>query len=151
MKWANYIIENKVPILSIIELLHYPRPISMRFIWLIGHLCDVNPSAVSPAVNFFFKERNKVNFPNYDRSLAKMANLCEIPKESEAEIIDLLFCWILNPKIIVTTKNYSLEALLKISKDHPELKNEIRIVIEDQVKKNSISFEKHAGKILVKL
>lgn len=149
--WALYILEKKIPVLELVALLQFDRPVSIRFIWLIGDLCDLDPKTVEPAVPYFYSQLNKVNFPNFDRSLAKMFSLCGIPKANEAEVVDLLFNWILNPSINVSTKNYSLDALLKFSKNYPELINELRLVIEDQLSKNSISFEKHAKRILEKL
>lgn len=149
--WAAYILENKIPIIDLVEIVLHDRPASLRFIWMIGSLCDLNPKTVEPAVPYFYSQLNKVNFPNFDRSLAKMFSLCGIPKANEAEVVDLLFKWILDPTITVSTKNYSLDALLKFSKNYPELKNELRLVIEDQLSKNSISFEKHSKRILEKL
>ena len=51
----------------------------------------------------------------------------------------------------MSTKNYSLFALQMVTKIHPELKNELRIVIEDQLGKNSLSFEKRARVVLGEL
>jgi len=150
-QWAEYILKNNIPILDLCELIKYDKPVSMRFIWLIGHLCDIKPQVVAPAIPYFFAVKNDVKFSNYDRSLAKMFSLCGIPTEIEAEAVDLLFNWILDPTILVSTKNYSIDALLKFSENYPELKNELKIVIEDQLSKNSVSFEKHAKRILEKL
>lgn len=150
-KWAEHILKNQIPILDLVELIKLDKPVSMRFIWLIGVLCELKPEIVKPAIPYFFSVKNDVKFSNYDRSLAKMFSLCGIPKELEAEAVDMLFNWILDPAILVSTKNYSVDALLKFSENYPEIKNELKIVIEDQLSKNSVSFDKHAKRILEKI
>lgn len=146
--WVNYIIDNEIKLTDLLPLIHAERQVSMRFSWLIGELCEQKPEVVSPCVVYFFSNRNKIQIINFDRSLAKMFWLCGIPKKIEGIVVDELFKWLLNPKITVSTKSYSLFALTNFATAHPEIKNELRLVVEDQLKKNSISFEKKAIKVL---
>lgn len=150
-KWARYIIKNKIELTDLVGLLDHEMPVSMRFIWLVGDLCEHAPNVARPSVIYFYSKRNQIKFANFNRSLAKMFWLAGIPEEIEGAAIDEMFKWLLDPKVGVSAKNYSLSALLDLTNKYPEVKNELKIVIEDQLDKNSSSFEKTAMRILKEL
>lgn len=150
-KWARFIAENDIDLNDLLSLLDEDRFTAMRFLWLTGGLVEFNPERVAPVVASFFSKRHTVNVPNYDRSLAKFCWLAGIPEVIEGEVTDALFQWILDPKISTSTKSFAVLALYKQTQKYPELTNELQIVIEDQLHKNGSSFEKRAGKILLKI
>ncbi|ASS50094.1 MAG: hypothetical protein A3D31_11025 [Candidatus Fluviicola riflensis] len=150
-KWGKYISENDIDLKDLLGLLDEDRFTAMRFLWLTGGLVEIDPQRVAPAISYFFSKRHTINVPNYDRSVAKFCSLAGIPAEIEGEVVDLLFQWILDPKVITTTKTFAVLALYNQSQKYPDLKNELRIVIEDQLDKNGVSFEKRAGNILAEL
>jgi hypothetical protein len=147
-KWADHIITDQIPVLAISELINHERIVAMRFSWLIGTLCDSKPEVVLPSVIYFFNQRAKVKFKGFNRSLAKMFFLAGVPEEIEAEAINELFKWYLDSGSDVSTKTFCLLALYELSKKHPGLKNELKIVTEDQLDKNTVSFRKRAMKLL---
>ncbi|MES2556275.1 MAG: hypothetical protein V4604_09000 [Bacteroidota bacterium] len=150
-KWARYISENNVDLKDLLCLLDEDRFTAMRFLWLTGGLVEFDPERVAPVIPCFFAKRQTINVPNYDRSLAKFFSFAGIPEEIEGEVTDALFQWILDPKVITTTKTFAVLALYNQTQKYPDLKNELRIVIEDQLDKNGVSFEKRAGKVLLSL
>jgi hypothetical protein len=150
-KWARFITENDVDIQDLLGLIDEDRFTAMRFLWLMGGLVEIDPKRVAPMVPYFFEKRHTITVPNYDRSLAKFCWLAGIPEEIEGEVTDALLQWILEPKISTSTKSFAVLALFNQTKKYPDLKTELRIVIEDQLDKNGSSFEKRAGKIMLKL
>src|SRR5688572_13229585 len=146
--WAKYIVENNIALADLTGLLDSEKPIPMRFSWLIGGLCELKPEVVFPAIPYFFSKRHAIQFPNFDRSLAKMFYLAGIPESLEGEAIDELFGWLMDANISVSTKHYALLALYNFTNKHPELRQELITVIEDQLDKNSAAWKKHAGKVL---
>jgi hypothetical protein len=150
-KWGRFISENDIAVKDLLRLLDEDRFTAMRFLWLMGGLVEIDPERVAPVVPYLFSKRLEVNVPNYDRSIAKFCWLAGIPKEIEGDVIDTLFKWILDPKISTSTKSFAVLALFKQTEKHPDIKHELKIVIEDQLHKNGSSFEKRAGKILGEL
>lgn len=150
-KWAEYIVSEKILLMDIIELFHAEKRVATRFTWMVGDLCELEPQIVYPAITYFWSKRNETEITNYNRSLAKMCWLCGIPEEIEGEATSEMFEWLLDPEVIVSTKNYSLLALGNLTDKYIELKNELRMIIEDQLQKNSIAFEKCAEKVLKKI
>jgi hypothetical protein len=53
--------------------------------------------------------------------------------------------------VITTTKTYAALALQQLVTKYPDLKNELKLVLKDQLDKNGVSFQKRAGKILSEL
>ena len=150
-RWAGYIIKNKIKVKDLFELIHQENPVAIRFSWILGGICEIAPDVVYPGIPYFFLKRHQIKIANFNRSLAKMFWLCGVPEKIEAEAIDELFKWLLDAKTIVTTKTYALFALDKLTEKHKELKNELKVVIEDQLGKNTASFDKHAIAVLKKL
>jgi hypothetical protein len=146
--WASYLIENQIDLREMVDLVLSERKLALRFIWLVGDLCEINPEYVVNTVPLFYELKDKVKFPNFDRSLAKLFLHCGIPENLEGEIIEELFSWIMDSKVSVATKTNSMLALKKVLVKYPELENEFRLVIEDQLDKNSVSFRICAKKVL---
>ena len=150
-KWARKFVSEKTDLRSLLYLLDAEKKLATRFIWLIGDICESNPPVLRPFVKDFFKRRNSTQISNYNRSLAKMFMYCGIPKEIEGEVTTVLFDWLIDPNVLVTTKNYSMLALFNLTVKYPELKPELEFAIKDQLDKNTISFKKTATQLLNKL
>ncbi len=146
--WAKYIIEHKIPILDLIGLIHAEKPVATRFAWMLGGMCETAPDHVYPSITYFFSKRKEIKVLNFDRSIAKMFHLAGVPPEIEGEAVDFLFKLLLDPRSNVQTKSTALNALHKLADKHLGLKNELKISINEELGKNSVSFEKRARKIL---
>jgi len=72
-----------------------------------------------------------------------------VPFENEGEAIDLLFQFIVSPKTNITTKSRAVLVLFNLTKKYPELKNEFRYSLKDQLNKYSKDFDKRITKILM--
>lgn len=150
-KWAQYIIDNNIPLLELVPLIDFEHPVGMRFSWIIGELCSLKPTIVFPVISYLFLKSDSIQIKNFDRSLAKMFALVGVPGEIEGMAIDQLFKWLTDPKITVSTKHFALWALENQLKKHPDLKNELKIVLEEQLHKNTAAFAKLVTKTLKKL
>jgi hypothetical protein len=150
-KWIEYIVNHNILLTDLVDILYRDYKTAMKFSWIVGSLCELDSTKISPIVNQIFTTRHKIKIPNFDRTIAKIFYLVEIPQEIEGDAVNIMFNWLLDPKIIVSTKNYSLFALYDLTKKYPDLKIELREVIEDQLNKNSNDFKKRAIKILQKL
>ncbi len=150
-KWAKYIINENIALMDLTDLLNAEKHVANRFIWMVGDICELEPKVVFPAISYFFSQRDKTQITNFNRSLAKMFWLSGIPDEIEGKATTEMFNWLVDPNAIVSTKNYSLLALGNLTSKYEELKKELKFVIEDQLHKNSIAFEKCAKKVLARI
>lgn len=149
--WGNRILNEGVNVQELQDLILEERKIAMHFSWVLGGICISQPSYLKPSLVYFFKKRHEVKFINFDRSLAKFFFHAGIPSEIEGAVIDVLFSWLGMAGISVSTKSYTMQCLVKVVKNYPDLKNELVLIIENQLGKNTSSFDKLAKAILLKL
>lgn len=149
--WATYIIENKIPVSEFSQLLFAPQPLATRFTWVLGTIVVMSPTHIAPAITYFFNQRHKTTIPGFNRSLAKMFAFAGIPEEIEGEAIDELFRWLADKNSNVSTKTYAITALHHAVRKYPDLKNEFRLAVFDQMGRTTIAFKKRAEKILKEL
>jgi hypothetical protein len=77
---AEKIITENIDLCGLLYILDSDKMIATHFIWLVGHICELSPETVFPAIKDFFLHRKKTQIKNYDRSLAKMFAYCGIPE-----------------------------------------------------------------------
>ncbi len=149
--WANEIISKNISILELKSILKEEHPIGIRFSWVLGDILEQDPSRILPAIPYFFSRRNDFSFPGFDRSLAKMMWKAGIPDEIEGEVVDQLFDWLQDSKIKVAVKVYAISALFDLTLKYPELQEELKLVIEEQMEHCSVAFKTRANRILKKM
>lgn len=140
--WSDYIITSQIKLEDIKAIIHHPHPIGIRFSWMLGNLCALKPELLAPVLPYFYTNTHKIQIPNFNRTLAKMFFYVELPEALEGEIMSDLFEWLADPKVLVTTKHFSLKALYKLSLKYPEIKSELKLTIEEQLYKYTQAFDK---------
>lgn len=146
--WTQKIIQDQVAIDSLISLACKEKPVASRFLWLLGDMAETAPKVLFPCLHQLFQLKSKINGIDVNRSLAKYWQLCGIPEEHEAEAIDMLFDWLNDSTSNVSLKMHAAEALFNTSSTYPELRNELKASLEEQLHKNSKSFNTRAGNLL---
>lgn len=149
--WAKYLVDNQVNMQDLLCLLDEKHPIAMYFSWVLGDVLVLQPERIFPIIPYCFELRDKMPFPGFKRSIAKMLAVAGVPKDLEGIVVDELFKWILDLKMPVAVKVHSLETIYNLTIKYPELKEELLDVIEDQLDKNSIAFKARAKQVVKKL
>lgn len=148
--WANKIIADSVDIKHLSGLLGLDNKTSTRFLWLLGRIGMTDAKTLFNKLPFLWNTCNRLN-PVYKQAFANYWLMSGVPPENEGEAIDILFKWLLSNDINVTIKSRSLSVLLKLTKKYPELKNELRLCLEDQVDKHSKEFKRKVAKTLAEM
>ena len=82
------------------------------------------------------------------RQVVKALAAREIPEKYEGRMVDLCFRWLQSPKMPVAIKVHCMQILANITERHPDLAEELRIVIIEQIPRNSVGFSSRGRKIL---
>lgn len=151
MAWGARVIDESVDVQVLQDLILEDRQTAMHFSWMLGGICMIQPQCLEPSLVYFFEKRHEVKFSNFDRSLAKFFLYVGIPSEIEGTVIDMLLTWLDRPGISISTKCYALKCLIKVVKKHPDLKQELILIIENQMGKNSKSFDQLAKRSMGKI
>ena len=149
--WASIIIEEEIEIKDLSNLLFCEKKIASRFSWLLSGIGALDSNKLLNELPFLYSISDQITNINFKHSFATYWSLCGVPSQNEAEAIDLLLGWIQSSKINVTTKSRSLFAFYNLTKKYPDLHNELKHCLEDQLDKNTTEFKKRALKILDKL
>lgn len=148
--WATTIIEKDIDIKELSKLLKCEQKIAIRFLWLLSDIGILNPNKLLAELPFLFDLCEHLN-PIYKTSFASFWLYVGVPPENEGKAIDLLFHFLQSNHINVTIKSRALLVLFKLTKKYPELKNELKICLVEQMDKHSKDFKKRVSKILIKL
>ncbi len=138
-RWAKQIIQENIALRDLVEIIHHPYPVGMRFSWMLGYLCELAPARVFPVIPYFFQQREKITIKNFNRSLAKMFYLAGIPTEIEPQAINALFQWLEDAHSDVSTKRFAMLALYQYAVKQPELIHEVMTSIDVICTKQKLS------------
>ena len=148
--WVGAIIEKGIAIKDLSGLLHAEPKTATRFLWLLSEIGIANPDTLFRELPFLLEACQGLN-PVYKTSFANYWLIAGVPPENEGTATDMLFQWVVSPHINTTIKSRALLVLFNLTKKYPELKNELKLCLEDQMDRHSLDFKKRASKILMAL
>lgn len=148
--WALTIISENISITSLAPLLSTGGKTASHFLWLVSDVAIQNPKRFLGELPLLF-DFIEQNHPSYLSSFASLWHYCGVPEVNEAKAIDYLFKWFLSAETPVYIKTRALWVLVALSKKYPDLKQELKLCLVDQMDKYSKDFEKRARKILSEL
>lgn len=148
--WAATIIEQDLDLKDLSRLLFCEKKTATRFLWMLSGIGMKKSGKLFEILPYLLELSTELN-PAYQTAFANYWLISGVPAENEAQAIDLSFQWLMDPGITVTIKSRALFVLFKLTKKHPELKNELILCLEDQMDKHSKDFRKRALKVLNEL
>ncbi len=150
--WAKQIVDEGVDVKELADrFLYGERTAAMRFSWLLSGMGIYSPITLFSVLPYLFEKREQTSIKDFRYQFVKYWSIAGIPKENTAEAINLLFSWLNAGDTNVSTKTHAMQNLYNLSKEYPDLKNELVSCIENKMDKTSISFRTRAVKILEEL
>ncbi len=123
--------------------------ITQRAAWPISYCVIDHPDFISKHFSKLVKYLYKPGIhDSVKRNTVRLLQHIEIPKKFHGEIMDLCFHYISSPDEPVAIKAFSLTILQNFSKQYPEIKNEIRLIIEERWEHETAAFKSRAKKFL---
>lgn len=150
-KWAVQIIEQDFDLQYLSNLLLCDPKVATRFLWLLTGIGQLRAEKLFQELPFLLQLNKQLTHLKTEGSFANYWRIVGVPPENEGEVIDLLFSWLQSTEVNVTAKSRVVFVLFDLTQKYPELKNELRICLEDQLEKNTKDFDRRAQKILKKL
>ena len=124
--------------------------ICQRAAWIVSHCADKNPVLLSPYVDKLVKNLYNEVDDTIKRNAVRVLQLVEIPTALWGETIEICFRYLTGTEAIAI-KVFSMSVLYNLSLHVPEITNELKVVIEDQLPYGSAGFKSRGKKILAKL
>ncbi len=82
------------------------------------------------------------------RNTVRVLQDVEIPENLHGIITDICFKYLQNPSEAIAIKVFSMTIIHNLTKKYPELKEELKFILEEQLPFQSAGFRSRAGKIL---
>lgn len=147
-EWAKLIHEQHLEIEPLTPLLLSEPRIALRFSWLLTDIGMVAPERLRQLLPLLLEMSQQIKHFDFRIAFATYWRTVGVPEENEAIAIDWLLMWLQAAEVNVTTKTRALFALAELAKKYPAIKNEIRLILVDQIPRYSNTFAQSAQKVL---
>ena len=149
--WAEQIVEEGIPLESLLSLLHGHGQTSQRFMWLIGDICERDPKRVADCIETLFELRNQMPFPGMQRSVSKWLDLTNVPTQIEKQAVKQMFAWLTSDEACIASKSYSAKALVQLAKQGRIPRKKLMDALEDQSKHSNRAYGGRMLKLWLKM
>ncbi len=123
-----------------------------RAAWPLSYAVKANPGFIGKHFPRFLKNLNQPNLhDSVKRNSIRLLQNVVIPEKFHGEVMNICFDYIIDPKEKPAIKAFSLTVLQHLSRQYPEIKNELKLIIESQWENESAAFKSRAKKILKEL
>jgi hypothetical protein len=120
--------------------------------WPLSYCVGVYPNLIQEHFISLLKSiKRKEQHDAVKRHTLRMLQFVEIPKKYQGEVMTMCFNFIQDIGEKPTTKVFSLVALENLAKLYPEIIDELRLILETQMPRESAGFKSRAKKMLGKL
>ena len=129
-----------------------PYRITQRAAWPLSCCVERHPHLIQPHLKTIVKNlKNPGLHDAVKRNTVRLMQFITIPRSLQGQAASICFDLFQNPREPVAVRVFSMSVLARIAQDQPELKNELKIMIEDQLPFGTAGFLSRARKVLKQL
>lgn len=152
IKIVNYIGSDSDRFAELLKLfLGNEYRVTQRASWAVSYCAEEHPQLVKPYLSKLVKNLEKPGLHDaVKRNTLKMLETIAVPRSLQGQVADLCFKFLLSQEP-VAMKAYSMTILLNICKEEPDLKNELRLIIEDTMMLGSAGLKARGKRVLKEL
>jgi hypothetical protein len=123
-----------------------------RAAWPLSYAVIAHPKLVQKHFAKLLKNLKKPGLHDaVKRNTVRLLQDIDIPKRYQGDVMNICFDYIISPVEKPAVKAFSLTILQHLSKQYPEIKQELKTSIEDRWDIESAAFKSRAKKILTEL
>ncbi len=147
---VNYIGADRERFDKLMKLFLYDEyRVIQRAAWAVGDVTRIHPEVAMPYLPEMVENLKKPDIHDAaKRNTLRFLQEIEIPEPLWGELAELCFNFLTSMEEAVAIKVFSMTVLLGIVKQVPELKDELRYAIEDQLPYGSAGFKNRGLKTL---
>jgi hypothetical protein len=120
--------------------------------WPLSDIAIQHPAMIKPYIGKFVKLFSKKGMHEaMIRNVLRVLQFVDIPAKYHGELVNACFDFLLKSEYPIAYKAFSMTVLLNITKQEPELKRELKIVIEEMMKEGSPGIKARGRMVLKKL
>ena len=123
-----------------------------RAAWPLSYAVMAHPELIQKHFGRLLKNLKKPGLHDaVKRNTVRLLQDIMIPKKYQGEVMNICFDYIISPVEKPAVKAFSLTVLQHLSKQYPEIKQELKTIIEDRWDFESMAFQSRAKRILKEL
>ncbi len=123
-----------------------------RAAWPMSYCVINHPELIKKHFSKLVKNLHKPGLHDaVKRNTVRLLQEITIPAKLHGEVMNICFGYITDPKEKVAVKAFSLTILQNLSRLYPEIRNEIKVIIEERWEHETAAFRSRAKKILKEL
>ena len=123
-----------------------------RSAWPVSYCVDEYPELICKHWKKLMDNLKKPNLHDaVKRNSIRLMQAIELPEVYHGEIMDMCFTYLESPKESLAVKVFSMSVLGNLTKYYPEIKTELKLIIEDQLPHQSAGFKSRAKQVLKQL
>lgn len=152
VRLSNIIGPNQEEFDELMELfLSKDDKVSSRAAWLLSHCVDGNPWLIDKHIKTIIINLTKKTNDAVKRNTLRVLQFKKIPEDLHGITVELCFKFLNSGKEPIAVRAHAMTILFNIVKIYPELKDELKVSIEDQFPFGSAGFKSRGKKILKSL
>ena len=123
-----------------------------RAAWPLSYTVMAHPEFIKKHFSKLLKNLDKPGIHNsVKRNTVRLLQDIQIPEKFQGQVMDICFGYISCPTEFVAVKAFALTILENLSKKYPEIRSELKTIIEDRWDYESAAFRARGKKILKSL
>ncbi|MEO7988362.1 MAG: hypothetical protein ABI663_02410 [Chryseolinea sp.] len=149
-KLAGYVGYNVSRFKSLVEVyLAGPYRVTQRAAWPLSICAERHPDLILPHLKKLLDFLSKPGIhDSVKRNTLRLLQFIDIPKRNYGQVAELCFEYLQSKKEPVAVKVFSMTVISRIIKDEPDLRNELKVIIEDLMPYSSPAFVSRGRKVL---
>jgi hypothetical protein len=126
--------------------------LAQRAAWSVSWAAKKDPSIITPYIKDLVAQLSRKDVHDaVIRNSVRILQEIEIPEQLHGELMNACFNFIESPLTPIAIKAFSLTTLFNLSKSYPEIKNELKLIIEERWDNETAAFRSRGKKILYQL
>lgn len=118
--------------------LHDDYKVVIRAAWVISKMAETDAVLVIPYLPVLVKLMNEPNAKvAVKRSVVRILQFVNIPESLHGAVMNACFSFLADPRETIAIRVFSMSVLANLSKLHPDIKQELKAVIEDILEQGS--------------
>ena len=126
--------------------------LTQRAAWSLSWVAQKNPEAIQPYIDIIVSQISRPEAHDaVIRNSLRILEDIEIPEQFHGEVLNACFDFIQKKHTAVAIKAFSLHVIFNLSKLYPEIRNELKLVIQENIEFETAAFRSRGKKLLAKL
>jgi hypothetical protein len=127
------------------------HPIPLRASWVVSAVTDKYPVLMKPYVKKVIHHIPQFIHPGIRRNLLRHIATIEIPKSLEGKLYEECYQWTVSRLEPPANKVHCMQIMFNIAEKEPDLKNELRLVLEEMIHHESAAIKSRSRQLIKKL